>query len=92
MSGPRDNPGVNIRSIKELFSIMKSRDKIDYSMTVSRSRDIDIYQVSMVEVYNESVYNLLASPTEIHEKLQVLKKGKTVVVPVHTYIHTYIHI
>lgn len=70
MSGPRDNPGVNIRSIKELFSIMKSRDKIDYTMTVS-----------MVEVYNESVYNLLASPTEIHEKLQVLKKGKTVIVP-----------
>ena len=45
----------------------------------------------MVEVYNESVYNLLASPTEIHEKLQVLKKGKTVIVPVHTYIHTYVH-
>ena len=50
MSGPRDNPGVNIRSIKELFSIMKSRDKIDYTMTVSRSHDIDINHVTCITI------------------------------------------
>ena len=39
-------------------------------------------QVSMVEVYNECVYDLLVPPSEGHEKLQIQKKGKDVVVPV----------
>ena len=36
----------------------------------------------MVEVYNESVYDLLVSPDEGHEKLQLQKKGNDVIVPV----------
>ena len=36
----------------------------------------------MVEVYNECVYDLLVPPSEGHEKLQIQKKGKDVVVPV----------
>jgi sporulation protein YlmC with PRC-barrel domain len=36
----------------------------------------------MVEVYNESVYDLLVSPEEGHEKLQLQKKGNDVIVPV----------
>lgn len=36
----------------------------------------------MVEVYNESIYDLLISPNEVHEKLQVQKKGKSVHIPV----------
>uniref|UniRef100_A0A1X7T4I7 Kinesin motor domain-containing protein n=1 Tax=Amphimedon queenslandica TaxID=400682 RepID=A0A1X7T4I7_AMPQE len=71
MMGPRDNPGVNVRSIKELFNIMKEKDKTDFEM-----------KVSMVEVYNESIYDLLKSPNEVQEKLQIHKKGKELHVPV----------
>lgn len=35
MMGPRDNPGVNIRSIKELFTVMKSKDKTEFTMKVT---------------------------------------------------------
>ena len=40
----------------------------------------------MVEVYNESVYDLLVSPEEGHEKLQLQKKGNDVIVPVSSVI------
>lgn len=46
------------------------------------SESIPLVQVSMVEVYNESVYDLLVSPDEGHEKLQLQKKGNDVIVPV----------
>ena len=36
----------------------------------------------MVEVYNESVYDLLVSPEEGHDKLQLQKKANDVIVPV----------
>ena len=36
----------------------------------------------MVEVYNEAVYDLLVPLDEGHEKLQVQKRGKDVVIPV----------
>ena len=36
----------------------------------------------MVEVYNESIYDLLASPEDFHEKLTIQKKGKDIIVPV----------
>lgn len=36
----------------------------------------------MVEVYNESVYDLLVSPDEGHEKLTIQNKGKNVTIPV----------
>ena len=36
----------------------------------------------MVEVYNESVYDVLVSPEEGLEKLQLQKKGNDVIVPV----------
>ena len=38
----------------------------------------------MVEVYNESIYDLLKSPNEVQEKLQIQKKGKEMHVPVST--------
>ena len=43
----------------------------------------------MVEVYNESIYDLLAPPDEGHEKLTIQKKGKDIVVPVSTSIHDH---
>ena len=36
----------------------------------------------MVEVYNESVYDVLASSDDGHQKLQLQNKGKNVTVPV----------
>ena len=42
----------------------------------------------MVEVYNESVYDLLVSPEEGHEKLQLQKKGNDVIAIVST---TYLY-
>ena len=35
-----------------------------------------------MEVYNECVYDLLVPPSEGHDKLQIQKRGKDVVVPV----------
>ena len=35
-----------------------------------------------MEVYNESVYDLLIPPSEGHTKLQLHKRGKEVIVPV----------
>jgi kinesin family protein C2/C3 len=49
MEGPRENPGVNTRSIQELFAIRDSRSK-EYSCTIT---------VSMLEVYNEQIRDLL---------------------------------
>lgn len=35
-----------------------------------------------MEVYNEAVFDLLVPPSDIHEKLQVIKKGKETVIQV----------
>lgn len=40
----------------------------------------------MVEVYNESLYDLLTSPNTVHDKLTIQKKGKDIHVPVSAYI------
>lgn len=46
----------------------------------------------MVEVYNEAVFDLLVSPDDGHEKLQIIKKGKETVVQVgFSYINLHIH-
>ena len=34
MMGPKNNPGVNIRSIQELFTIMKEKQQTDFWMKV----------------------------------------------------------
>uniref|UniRef100_A0A1X7U2C3 Kinesin motor domain-containing protein n=1 Tax=Amphimedon queenslandica TaxID=400682 RepID=A0A1X7U2C3_AMPQE len=49
---------------------VNEKDKTDFEM-----------KVSMVEVYNESIYDLLKSPNEVQEKLQIHKKGKELHVP-----------
>ena len=38
MMGPSDNPGVNIRSIKELFKVMKERENVAFQMKVGDVR------------------------------------------------------
>ena len=37
MMGPPDNPGVNIRSMEELFRIMRERENTEFTMTVRMS-------------------------------------------------------
>ena len=46
-------------------------------------------QISMMEVYNESVYNLLVSSTDAHEKLTIQQRGKEVIVVVRVYHFVY---
>lgn len=48
MQGPPDYPGVNRRAIKKLIEHTDEREEVDYEMTVS-----------MLEVYNEKIFDLL---------------------------------
>jgi len=48
MQGPSDDPGVNVRSMKDLLEICQSRDNVEYTLTAS-----------MVEIYNETIHDLL---------------------------------
>eukprot|EP00731_Ephydatia_muelleri_P021461 Em0014g52a len=70
MNGPQDNPGVNIRSMEELFKSCRQRETIRYTM-----------RVSMVEIYNEAIFDLLVPRNEGTEKLQIQKKGKDIMIP-----------
>ena len=37
MMGPKHNPGVNIRSIEELFRVMEEKEKTNFKMKVSKA-------------------------------------------------------
>ena len=67
MMGPESNPGVNVRSILELLKICRDRKNIDYTMTIS-----------MLEVYNEALRDLLSDKP--HQQLNIQIRGKQVVV------------
>ncbi|EGD81408.1 kinesin family member C3 [Salpingoeca rosetta] len=51
MMGPPSNPGVNRRAVQQLFELCQAREEVDYSISVS-----------LMEVYNEKLYDLL-TPT-----------------------------
>ncbi|XP_042562767.1 kinesin-like protein klp-3 [Clupea harengus] len=68
MMGPKNNPGVNIRSIRELLSICKNRENVTYTL-----------KVSMLEIYNDSLNDLLANNPNNH--LDIRTQGKSVTVP-----------
>jgi kinesin family member C2/C3 len=60
MSGPPDNRGVNFRALNELFE-----------RTQSRASDFrDVITVSILEVYNEEIRDLMVDPRE-QEKLDI---------------------
>eukprot|EP00118_Oscarella_pearsei_P007350 m.35601 g.35601 ORF g.35601 m.35601 type:complete len:834 (+) comp32144_c0_seq3:2412-4913(+) len=69
MMGPSDNPGVNIRSVEELLNIAAGRKQIKYTL-----------MVSILEVYNETVLDLLESGLGA-TKLQIQATGRGVSVP-----------
>ncbi|XP_071961706.1 uncharacterized protein [Antedon mediterranea] len=63
MMGTPEDPGVNIRSIRELLKMCNERSKISYTL-----------KVSMVEVYNEHVQDLLSENSK--EALDIRMQGK----------------
>ncbi|KAK3741804.1 hypothetical protein QZH41_010453 [Actinostola sp. cb2023] len=67
MMGTEVNPGVNVRSVKELLRICKERENVEYTLTVS-----------MLEVYNETLQDLLNDRST--SQLSIALKGKIVVV------------
>ncbi|XP_078511766.1 uncharacterized protein LOC144770857 [Lissotriton helveticus] len=68
MMGTQEKPGVNIRSIRALLHICHERETIKYTI-----------KVSMLEIYNETVKDLLSK--NIGDLLELRTQGKTVTVP-----------
>lgn len=60
MMGPSSNMGVNRRAVRELFALCSKTSEIQYTI-----------QVSLMEVYNEKIYDLLTgqrgSSLEVHQ-------------------------
>lgn len=59
MMGTESNPGVNRCAIRELFALCAAAEESDFSL-----------KVSMMEVYNEKLYDILA-PTGASLDIQV---------------------
>ncbi|XP_065194514.1 uncharacterized protein LOC135825817 [Sycon ciliatum] len=74
MMGTDSDPGINIRALTELLKTCSERKQIDYTL-----------KVSMLEVYNETLIDLLRGPdaggVSVHSKLSIQKKGKGITVP-----------
>ncbi|XP_055883254.1 uncharacterized protein LOC106052406 isoform X1 [Biomphalaria glabrata] len=68
MMGPDNNPGINIRAISELLKVCSERSETK-SFTL---------KVSMVEIYNETVQDLLTEDTKVLELSMV---GNSVKIP-----------
>ncbi|XP_041348791.1 kinesin-like protein KIN-14E isoform X2 [Gigantopelta aegis] len=57
MMGPDSNPGINVRAIKELMKVCEDRiETVTYTL-----------KVSLVEIYNENVVDLLTKDAKIVE-------------------------
>ncbi|XP_064632351.1 uncharacterized protein LOC135490785 isoform X2 [Lineus longissimus] len=67
MMGPEKDPGVNVRSIRELLKICNEREKIKYTL-----------KCSMVEIYNETIQDLLSSNVQA---LEIRSQGKSIQIP-----------
>lgn len=65
MEGPRENPGVNSRALSELFKIVEERGE-DYRIDAT---------VSILEIYNENIHDLLIPPAKMKLKKLDIKQG-----------------
>eukprot|EP00049_Salpingoeca_infusionum_P018096 m.355764 g.355764 ORF g.355764 m.355764 type:complete len:870 (+) comp17333_c0_seq1:119-2728(+) len=64
MMGPKDNPGVNRRAIKELLALCDSREEVEYDI-----------KVSLMEVYNEKIFDLLTADRSKDLKIHASPEG-----------------
>jgi len=67
MEGTKENPGVNMRALNELFRVAQER-AADYKFEIT---------VSVLEIYNESIRDLLIPPARAKEKKYEIKQGPT---------------
>ncbi|XP_056138323.1 kinesin-like protein KIFC3 [Lampris incognitus] len=68
MMGTKDKPGVNIRSVRELLRICAEKEKVSYTL-----------KISMLEIYNDSLNDLLSKTSGT--TLEIRVQGKSVSVP-----------
>ncbi|KAM4747861.1 uncharacterized protein WCC33_005371 [Rhinophrynus dorsalis] len=68
MMGTEEKPGVNIRSIRELLHICQERERIKYTI-----------KISMLEIYNEVIRDLLVQNG--NNQLEIRSQGKSVTLP-----------
>lgn len=68
MMGPDNNPGINIRAMKELFDVCKERaETVTYTL-----------KVSLIEIYNETIQDLLTTDAK---PLELRTAGNKVSIP-----------
>ena len=78
MMGSKAAPGINMRALKELFHIGESRTE---TMTTT-------FSASILEIYNESIFDLLAStPRDSAAKLDI-KETKCAAAPLFVSVET----
>jgi kinesin family member C2/C3 len=65
MNGPKDNPGVNRRAIKKLLALIS-----DSSDTIQ----VQLF-ASIMEVYNENIFDLLAPEGRVKRDIKVGPQG-----------------
>eukprot|EP00736_Rhodelphis_marinus_P004532 Rmarinus@m.29146 len=66
MTGDPGNPGVNLRALNRLFDISRERSA-DFELSI---------KVSSIEIYNETVNDLLVSPSDRANKKYDIKEGE----------------
>ncbi|KAM9814731.1 uncharacterized protein ACBT44_009808 [Syngnathus typhle] len=75
MMGTKDKPGVNIRSIRELLRVCSLKEKVSY-----------VLKISMLEIYNDTLNDLLAKNPTASSTLDIRVQGKFVSVPGLTHV------
>lgn len=65
--GPPEDPGVNVRSVKELLQVCSEKTSVDFTL-----------KASMMEIYNETVHDLLADELQ---QLEIRAKGNKIQIP-----------
>ena len=66
MTGPKEDPGVNRRAIRELLNIVSTNKDIEF-----------VIKVSLLEIYNENIYDLLSSDRDQKLSIHQANDGTT---------------